>query len=145
MCGRFFNLSSSCLYAFYFLSLSFSFSFFPPCVFSIFLSFSPWSLCIFRRQNVGLSDGWIYFRTRLSTSPTRDLCENRGPWQTFKRGGDYSYLAVARWGINDGGCVFSVKRGGVRPWKKYIRYYIFSLLCYLISFPILQNCNSLFL
>lgn len=85
-------------------SPSSSFSSFPPFL-SIFLSSSPWSLCIFRRQNVGLSDGWIYFRTRLSTSPTRDLCENRGPWQTFKRGGDYSYLAVARWGINDGGCV----------------------------------------
>lgn len=102
MCGRFFNLSSSCLSAFYFLSLFFFFllpSF--PLHLSLFFSL----ISLYLSQNVGLSDGWIYFRTRLSTSPTRDLCENRGPWQTFKRGGDYSYLAVARWGINDGGCV----------------------------------------
>lgn len=39
--------SLSCLSAFYFLSLSFSS--FPPFLF-ILLSFSPWSLCIFRRQ-----------------------------------------------------------------------------------------------
>lgn len=103
------------------LSLSLSPS--PPslyvCVSLFFHSLSR-SLCIFRRQNVGLSDGWIYFRTRLSTSPTRDLCESRGPLRTFKRVGDYSYPAVARWGINDGGRVrFSVKRRGTREKKIY--------------------------
>lgn len=88
MCGRFFTLSLV------YLLFIFSLSLFPPSL----LSSSSSSLSLpdlfvsFAGKNVGLSDGWIYFRTRLSTSPTRDLCENRGPWQTFKRGGDYSYL-----------------------------------------------------
>lgn len=128
--------SLSCLSAFYFLSLSL----FPPSL----LSSSSSSLSLpdlfvsFAGKNVGLSDGWIYFRTRLSTSPTRDLCENRGPWQTFKRGGDYSYLAVARWEINDGGCAsFSVKRvAGVRLAKKKIYFSLLPCFFPLFDFAI---------
>lgn len=41
------------------LSLSFSFSSFPPFL-SIFLSFSPWSLCIFRRMSACPTDEFIF-------------------------------------------------------------------------------------
>lgn len=134
MCGRFFTLSLV------YLLFIFSLSLFPPSL----LSSSSSSLSLpdlfvsFAGKNVGLSDGWIYFRTRLSTSPTRDLCENRGPWQTFKRGGDYSYLAVARWEINDGGCAsFSVKRvAGVRLAKKKIYFSLLPCFFPLFDFAI---------
>lgn len=53
------SISLPLVYLLFIFSLSFSFSSFPPFL-SIFLSFSPWSLCIFRRMSACPTDEFIF-------------------------------------------------------------------------------------